>query len=268
LSDQEIRNCIYRGEYNDLLCGLANVEQFRRLLGISGEASRMQDVGLVLRFMAFNGVSYLNYKEKMRSFLNYRMRDRQNISDILTAKYRENFLNACDLYFTVFGDRTFRRYSEGTKGNPAGRWERSLNKAVFDCLMVWFARYEKRQIIEKKDAIREKFIELCVDDREFQDSIKLSTADQARVVTRFRKWGEALEAIVDAPTSSRRQFSYAMKESLFATDDSCNECHQRIEHIDDAEVDHAIPFSLGGETDLGNARLTHRYCNRAKGNRV
>lgn len=268
LSDQEIRNCIYRGPYNDLLCDLANAEQFRRLLGIAGEASRMQDVELVLRFMAFNEATHLNYKEKMRSFLNSHMRDRRNITDDMAAKYKKDFLNACDLAFTVFGDRAFRRYSDGSERNPNGKWERALNKAVFDALMFWFARYEKRQIIERKDAIRERFIELCVNDREFQDSITLGTADPARILTRFRKWEEALQAIITSPPGERRLFSYAEKTKLFEEDATCAECKQRIEHIDDAEVDHSVPYSAGGATSAENARITHRYCNRAKSNKA
>jgi 5-methylcytosine-specific restriction endonuclease McrA len=38
--------------------------------------------------------------------------------------------------------------------------------------------------------------------------------------------------------------------------------------IEDAEVDHIIPFSKGGKTELSNGQITHRYCNRAKNNRT
>jgi hypothetical protein len=48
LADQEIRNCIYRGPYNDLINSLSNLEVFRKVLGLSAEAKRMQDVELVL----------------------------------------------------------------------------------------------------------------------------------------------------------------------------------------------------------------------------
>ena len=36
--------------------------------------------------------------------------------------------------------------------------------------------------------------------------------------------------------------------------------------IDDAEVDHILPYSKGGDTVLENAQLLHRHCNRAKNN--
>lgn len=34
------------------------------------------------------------------------------------------------------------------------------------------------------------------------------------------------------------------------------------------EVDHVIPFSLGGDCDVSNLTLAHRACNQRKGNRV
>lgn len=265
LSDQEIRNCIYRGPYNNLLVSLASEDKFRKLLGIAGEAIRMQDVELVLRFMAFNEATHLNYNQKMRAFLNNHMRDRKNISEEMALKYRSAFLHSIDLAYTVFGEKAFRRFSEGNVRNPSGNWERAVNKAVYDVLMFWFARYEKRQIVEKKDAIREKFIQMCVEDKEFTDAITLGTADAGRVRVRFDRWAAALEEVITVRANERRAFSFAEKSRLFDADPSCCLCHQQISEIDDAEVDHSIPYSSGGATDLSNAQLAHRYCNRAKG---
>lgn len=53
LNDQELRNCIYRGKYNDLLWELSEDKTFRLLLGIKKPEKRMRDVELVLRFAAF-----------------------------------------------------------------------------------------------------------------------------------------------------------------------------------------------------------------------
>lgn len=268
LSDQEIRNCIYRGTYNDLLFNLAASDVFRKLLGLTGEAARLQDVELVLRFMAFNEKTYLNFGGKMRAFLNAHMRDRREIDEEIASKYKADFNQACELTFSVFGERAFRRYSAGSSSNKNGMWERSVNKAVFDCVMFWFARKEKRQIIECKDAIREKFIQMCSSDQEFVDSITLGTADPSRVRTRFEKWGKALDELISVPSGERRLFSYEEKEQLFASSPSCAICRQRIEHLDDAAVDHIDPYGLGGATTLGNAALTHRFCNQVKGARA
>src|SRR5206468_8130876 len=62
LNDQELRNCIYRGPFNDLLRKLSKHEDFVYLLGLKQPDKRMKDVELVLRFAAFHHGTYLNYK--------------------------------------------------------------------------------------------------------------------------------------------------------------------------------------------------------------
>jgi 5-methylcytosine-specific restriction endonuclease McrA len=130
--------------------------------------------------------------------------------------------------------------------------------------MFWFARYEKRQIIDRKDAIRDAMIRLCVEDPVFIDAITLGTGDIARVRTRFEIWGNELKRIVDLPAGERRLFSYAEKQALFDEQQTCAICDQRIETLDDAAVDHKTPYSKGGNTSIENAQLAHRYCNRVK----
>lgn len=267
LADQEIRNCIYRGPYNDLINELSNSDVFRRLLGLSAEAKRMQDVELVLRFLVFNDKTHLNYNHKMRAFMNAHMRDNRYLSVETASLFRSRFQNACDLAFMVFGERAFRRFSIGNAKSHNGGWERSVNKALFDCVMFWFARLEKRQIIDRKDTIREALIRLCVEDPIFQDAITLGTGDVTRVRSRFEIWGNELKSIIDAPTGERRLFTYSEKQSLFDASQTCAICHQRIEHLDDAAVDHKIAYSNGGNTSLDNAQLAHRYCNRVKSNK-
>ncbi|MBB3861104.1 hypothetical protein GGQ88_002376 [Novosphingobium hassiacum] len=264
LADQEIRNCIYRGPYNDLINSLSNLDVFRKALGLSAEAKRMQDVELVLRFLAFNDKTHLNYNHKMKAFLNAHMRDNRFLSEERALSFKSNFTNASELAFTVFGENAFRRFSGGTVRNPNGGWERTVNKALYDCVMFWFARLEKRQVIESKDAIRDAMIKLCVEDPIFIDAITLGTGDIGRVRSRFEIWGNELNRIIDVPFSEKRLFSYAEKQELFDKSNTCAICSQRIESIDDAAVDHKHPYSKGGSTSNSNAQIAHRYCNRAK----
>ena len=48
----------------------------------------------------------------------------------------------------------------------------------------------------------------------------------------------------------------------------CSYCGQEILDMDDAQVDHIIPFSLWWETTLENAQLLHRHCNLEKSNNI
>ena len=68
LNDQELRNCEYRGPYNDLLRKLSKNSEFRSIMGFSGEDKRMRDVEYVLRFASFYFQGHLKYKAPVKSF--------------------------------------------------------------------------------------------------------------------------------------------------------------------------------------------------------
>jgi len=61
LNAQELRNCIYRGRYNELLKELSGTKDFQFLLGLEKPHNRMQDRELILRFFAFYHNTYLKY---------------------------------------------------------------------------------------------------------------------------------------------------------------------------------------------------------------
>ena len=263
LSPQELRNCIYRGPLNDLIKGLSVSESFTRVLALQDRPQRMVDCEMVLRFFAFNERTHLNFTGKMKSFMNDFMKANQHLTVERQAEWRDKFLLACDNTFTVFGEKAFRRYRSGSARDQRGSWEGAINKALFDCTMFWLARYEKRQIVAAKDAIREGAIHLMASSQSFIDATTLGTSDIARVKTRFEEFGQMLERAVRVPARERRLYSLAEKKTLFEADPTCAFCDQRIESLDDAEVDHKKRFADGGETSAGNSRLSHRYCNRA-----
>ena len=104
-------------------------------------------------------------------------------------------------------------------------------------------------------------------DQNFLETIMISTSNKGKVQKRFLIWFQALEEIIGTPENDLRYFSDSFKKQLFENDQSCSICHQKIMSIDDSVVDHKIPYSLGGNTKPANGRLTHRYCNFARGNR-
>lgn len=268
LNAQELRNCVYRGSFNEVLRGLADDENFKRCIGTSTALDRMQDCELALRFLAFYDRTYLNYPGGMKSFLNAFMDDNKNISEEKSQKFKEAFRKSAELSSYVFGSNAFRRFSIGTERKPAGHWERTINRALYDVTMWGFSQYEKRQIVPHIDAIRDAYIDLIQSDAEFRDSVTSATGDRSRVLYRFDAWRNRLKEIVDMESGERRGYSKEEKMTLYRSSRTCAICEQEIVEIDDAEVDHKIPYSAGGPTDMGNAQLTHRYCNRAKSGKV
>lgn len=264
LSAQELRNCIYRGPFNDMIRKLAGLHQFTRVLALKDQPQRMADCEMILRFFAFNEKSYLNYNGKMKSFMNGFMKDFQSLSSERQDEWQNKFFLACDNTYTVFGDRAFRRFRAGDSKNVNGSWETAINRALFDCVMFWFARVEKRQIVASKDLLRERIIEAMVTDRAFSEAITLGTSDVSRVRVRFETVKHILDEVIHVPSNERRSFTLHEKQTLFDADPTCGICGQRVESIDDAEVDHAEGYAKGGSTTASNARLAHRYCNRAR----
>lgn len=73
LNDQELRNCIYRGNYNNLLIKLSENRDFLLLLNLVESQKRMQQREMVLHYLAFYNQTHHKYKQPMKQFLNNEM---------------------------------------------------------------------------------------------------------------------------------------------------------------------------------------------------
>jgi uncharacterized protein DUF262/HNH endonuclease len=262
LNRQELRNCVYRGPYNELLISLAGETDYMWLMGLKGPERRMRDVEYVLRFAAFHHATYLKYKPPIARFLDEDMREYRNADSREQEELRGAFKTAVSLVRSLLGEHAFRRFYRGDEKNPDGRWEpKKFNASLFDVLMCLFADKDKNQVMANLDAIREALIVLMTNDQAFIDSIELSTSAFRMVTTRFDLWRQALDAILGKHTKQPRIFSRVLKQALHEKSPTCGICNQFISHIDDAAVDHVEQYWLGGKTIPDNARLTHRYCN-------
>lgn len=263
LNAQELRNCVYRGKFNTTLKKLSELPDFRKLLGTGTSTNRMQDVELVLRFLAFFDKTYLNYTGGMKTFLNDFMDENKNLSEDKALKFSEAFKTASNLAFSVFGDNAFKKFSAGSAGNPDGGWERQINRPLFDIVMWGFTRFDKNAVIRNGDAIRDKLIILTTEDAKFLDAITSAVGDKGKTQYRFEQWQAAMKQAITGELQPRN-FSRSIKTNLFKDDPVCKLCNQTIHSLDDAHTDHIVPFSKGGSTTLENAQLTHRYCNLRK----
>lgn len=265
LNDQELRNCIYRGSYNDLLKELASNTDFQQIVGTEGIQKRMIDVELVLRFTSFLNTPYYDYKPPIKTFLNREMQERRDLSPEKADEITEAFKNSVSIIKSLFGAKAFRRYLPGTGENPQGDWEpKKFNVSLYDILMFGFAKRDKNLIFRHAEEIREAYIDLLTTDDEFMRAVARATSDRQMVNVRFEKWRKRLDSILVADKVQERCFTAEFKKVLFDKNPICEICHQRIMSIDDAAVDHIEQYWLGGLTIPENARLTHRYCNCAR----
>lgn len=125
LTDQEIRNCVYSGEFNKQIIELNKNANWRILLGNTLPDKRLRDAELILRYIAlFHNV--LVYKPSMKIFLSTFQDENKNNSNFLEANK------------TLF-EKTVAVIVENI-GQDAFRTTRSVNKSMSDALMVAIAQ--------------------------------------------------------------------------------------------------------------------------------
>ena len=266
LGEQELRNCIYRGNFNDLMKELAKNKDFLRLQGLKEPHKRMIDVERILRFFAFCDKGERNYKAPLKKFLNDYMETNRNLKDNEIKNKEQLFKKCIELCQQVFGDLSFRRWNTGNNDDPNGKREENVNEGLFDIQMCGFMEYEKKDITNKSQLIKDAFIKLVSSDKEIIESIEKGTYDATKVKLRFEKWISKLREIMGYPQNDRRIYNSEEKEILFnMTGGICQICKNKIYTIDDAHVDHIERFSEGGKTTIKNGQITHRFCNLHKG---
>lgn len=267
LKASELRNCMYRGAYNDMLALLSRNPFLLKIRRAEAPHKRMEDRQLILRFLAMKRNTHLNYRGSMKQFMNREMQEYQHASSSEVAKMTRTFEDAIECAWLVFGENAFRRWNAGRTASEAGEWENKINVALWDTILYGFAFYEKRQIVPVVDAIREEFFDVMSSDSTFVDYIGRSTDQPERLQYRARIWLDRLRAVVETPANETRAFSRKLKDIMFEQEPTCSICDQRIPSVDDAEIDHIEHYWRGGATIPENARLTHRHCNRVRGGR-
>ena len=150
LSPQEIRACIYHGEFNDLLKNLNDNKAWRSIWGPVDK--RMRDQELILRFFAlyFNGS---NYKKPMKEFLNRHIAKNRHLQLHSANQLTQVFTNAIELIHAYLGDKPFRP-------------KRQLNAAVLDSVMVGVAKRLEKGGICDRDGFRKQYQSL-LDNEDF-----------------------------------------------------------------------------------------------------
>lgn len=263
LNDQELRNCIYRGPFNDFLKEIIEYEDYQSMLGGTSK-DRMQDMELALRFFTFYKFTYLSYNPPMKKFLNDFMKEVQYLDEKSIDEYRKIFKNAISMAKTTFGDSAFFLITID-KNKKLTNYPRVINKGLFDVVMFGFARYQQNQIMPYKDALKEELIWLQTANNEFQESITgAGTDSKQKVEAKFNIWLNSLKQIIGTPKNEPRCFSWDLKNEHFNKNPVCGICNQKIESVDDADMDHIEFYWRGGKTIPENARLVHRFCNRSR----
>ncbi|MFQ5444559.1 MAG: DUF262 domain-containing protein [Nitrospinales bacterium] len=175
LNNQEVRNCVYYGDFNDLIKQRLNLDDnWRKILGKAEPDKRMIDHELILRFLSLT-CNVQNYEKPLKDHISkYLKRHRNPSKDFLNAT-ENTFNRTCEIVFKTLGEKPFHI-------------KRGLNAAAFDCVMAAFAKNLNKfpeVISEKKQKrIKTKYKEL-INELDTQKLITSGTTDISVVKKRF-----------------------------------------------------------------------------------
>jgi len=190
LNDQELRNCVFHGRLNNLLKELAINSTWRSALNLKRPDRRMDDMELALRFFAMREILD-TYRPPLKEALNNFMRANRNPDDTSLNALRDALLTTVGKVRLVFGSHIFRRIRRDERTNSP-IWDRNINRAVFDVQMLSLESLASDVLQNRADDVRSAFENLCVNDREFWESLSLATANRSAVLNRLRRWGRTL----------------------------------------------------------------------------
>lgn len=176
LRAQEIRNCLYSGEFCDLLDDMSSLPAFTTLWQIpphlpprqmrkfnkdlldNKRFARMEDCEMVLRYFAFSKSTFFSgaVKSALDKCMEYYYKNAD--PDILN-KLSSEFKEAIELVLEVFGEKAILVPNKREKHTPT--------KQLFDALMHSANKYSRysSEMIRKRKAIQAKLDIFMKDDR-------------------------------------------------------------------------------------------------------
>lgn len=166
LVSQEIRNCVYHGPFNDLLCELNLDPNWRKLFGKPAPDKRQRDVELILRFLALR-FTVDDYEKPMKDFLSK-----------FTGTHRRDASNLLDGFKTTFQDAALALVTH--LGEKPFHIRAGLNAAVCDSVFTAFSKN-----INSIPADIGKRFGALVKDEDFLRSVSSGTTDKEVVASRL-----------------------------------------------------------------------------------
>ena len=188
LNRQELRNSLYKGDLNKLIKELSENETFKKLRRSENVDKRMNDCEMILRFFAFY-FDRFHYQGNLAKFLDNYLQAGRKMNLEVIHNHREIFLKTINDVDCVFGENSFRRY------DPINdTWNKSLNRAVYDIIMLYFAEIPSDIIQQKSNIILDEFKKIF-NDEGFQEDITSFPEKIVRFQSRLDKWRTTLQSI-------------------------------------------------------------------------
>ncbi|HEX4080085.1 MAG TPA: DUF262 domain-containing protein [Rhizomicrobium sp.] len=265
LNEQELRNCVFRGEFNALLANLERDSRWRSVKGGSEPEPRFKEREMILRFLALaNRIQF--YNGGLKRFLNdymakYAPRDPQAIEE-QARLFRQTMRNV----YIVFGEHSGRLYtipSDKSKRRD-GRWDTKFSIAALEIQASALLDQDPARVQKVADQIQEHFLFMLLTDKAVQEAISQATGGRVPTKLRWTALRSVIQPLLDGVVIEPRFFSFQFRKELYDANPVCALCENMIHSLEDSTVDHITPYSKDGKTVRENSQLAHRSCNASK----
>lgn len=265
LNEQELRNCVYRGPFCDLLAQLEKDSYWRKIRRTDEPEPRFVEREMILRFFSFAS-RIEHYAGNLKRFLNdymarYAPKDSEQIKEAENL-FRQTMQNV----YLVFGPNSARLYSTGMEGRQAssGRWDTNFSISAFDIQASALIGHAPIKVQAVAEQIREAYIFYLLTNPQVRLAISRRPADRTATKLRWFGFKNEVQIILSSAITEPRFFSFDTRKNLYDANPTCAICKNQIHSLEDCTVDHIQPYIHGGKTVLSNAQLAHRSCNAQK----
>ncbi|HIU03031.1 MAG TPA: DUF262 domain-containing protein [Candidatus Onthocola gallistercoris] len=194
LKPQEIRNCVYHGEFNKLLIELNNNINWRKMYNNGAKDTRMADIELILRMFAFG---YIYSQEEIQQkqinlvkYLNQFMKRNDSFGIVSKEELSNNFNAIMEFFVNNFSVNIFRN---GKKKDDYISFSKRINPAIVDSIFAATMYINKKNGLDFGESIdfTERYERLILMD-DYQDSISKRTTNIDKIQKRINLACEVL----------------------------------------------------------------------------
>jgi len=198
LSNQDLRNVIYRGLLIDFISELSKITDYQDTLLSNFTRAKLnkEHEEMIIRFLSMDSLIVdkefkidSTYVGRMNDVMIKFLSENKNNQEILES-IQASFIQAIENTLLVFGNKGFRNIK--VYDNNEFEYSRTINKTVAELQMVVLSRFSYDQIEPYKELIKQSFEQLCISNPTI---FSYSTGNRSNVITRY-SWGKSVLKIL------------------------------------------------------------------------
>lgn len=190
LNQQELRNCLYRGNLNEMVKNYVSNDACAKML-IKNSPIRMFGNELVFRYLAisenFNkeSLTIQNYDGRIKNIINLYMKKNQNVEGDILESIKSKIETSFKKALEIFGDRAFLVNEASTK----------VNASLAESMMIALEDYDLGMLINKKAELNEGKRNLLANP-DFLYCIDKATGNTANVNKRIKMFIDMVRKVM------------------------------------------------------------------------